>query len=97
LGLSLRPKKLGDLEEIKKALKLQDAKSPEWLQMRKKAQVLAAENAVLVDLTFHSVPASLLTEFAERIVQPYYRSNMNVAIQDRIHKALANKNSSFLT
>lgn len=29
LGLSLRPKKLGDLEEIKKALKLQDAKSPE--------------------------------------------------------------------
>jgi hypothetical protein len=61
--------------------------------MRKKAQVLAAENAILVDLTFHSIPTSLLVKFAERIVQPYYRSNMNVAIQDRIHKVLAEQES----
>jgi hypothetical protein len=42
-----------------------------------------------VDLTFHNVPASLLTEFAEKIVRPYYQGNMNAAIQDLINKALA--------
>lgn len=58
--------------------------------MKKKSAVLAIENDdLIVDLTFHSVPASLLTEFAERIVRPYYRGNMNAAIQDLIHKALA--------
>jgi hypothetical protein len=31
----------------------------------------------------------LLTEFAENIVRPYYSANINVAIQDLIHKALA--------
>jgi len=57
--------------------------------MRKKNQVLATENDILVDLTFHSVPASLLTEFAEKIVRPYYAGNMNAAIQDLLHKTLA--------
>ncbi len=57
--------------------------------MGRKTAVLNVENDLLVDLTFHSVPASLLTEFAERIVRPYYRGNMNAAIQDLIHKALA--------
>ena len=57
--------------------------------MRKRNPILATENDLLVDLTFHSVPASLLTEFAEKIVRPYYRGNMNAAIQDLIHKALA--------
>lgn len=57
--------------------------------MKKKAQILTIENDLLVDLTFHSVPASLLSEFAERIVRPYYRGNMNAAIQDLIHKTLA--------
>jgi hypothetical protein len=42
-----------------------------------------------VDLTFHNVPASLLTEFAEKIVQPYYQGNMNAAVQDLLLKALA--------
>ena len=57
--------------------------------MKKKNQVLATENDILVDLTFHSVPASLLTEFAEKIVRPYYAGNMNAAIQDLLHKTIA--------
>jgi hypothetical protein len=57
--------------------------------MKKKATFLATEDDLLVDLTFHNVPASLLTEFAEKIVRPYYSSNLNAAIQDLIHKALA--------
>ena len=57
--------------------------------MKKKLAVLAMEDDLLVDLTFHNVPASLLTEFAEKIVRPYYAGNMNAAIQDLIHKTLA--------
>ncbi len=57
--------------------------------MKKKNQVLATQDDILVDLTFHSVPASLLTEFAEKIVRPYYQGNMNAAIQDLLHKTLA--------
>lgn len=47
------------------------------------------EDDLLVDLTFHSFPASLLSEFAEKIVRPYYGGNLNAAIQDLIHKTLA--------
>jgi hypothetical protein len=57
--------------------------------MKKKLAVLATEDDLLVDLTFHSVPATLLTEFAEKIAKPYYNGNLNAAIQDLIHKALA--------
>jgi hypothetical protein len=56
--------------------------------MKKKTQLLALEEDLLVDLTFHSVPASLLSEFAEKIVRPYYKGNMNAAIQDLLHKTL---------
>ena len=56
--------------------------------MKKKTQLLALEDDLLVDLTFHSVPVSLLSEFAEKIVRPYYNGNMNAAIQDLLHKAL---------
>jgi hypothetical protein len=56
--------------------------------MKKKTQLLALEEDLLVDLTFHSVPASLLSEFAEKIVRPYYKGNMNAAIQDLIQKTL---------
>jgi hypothetical protein len=55
----------------------------------KKAVVLATEEVLLVDLTFHNVSASILTEFAEKIVRPYYNGNLNAAIQDLIHKAIA--------
>ena len=57
--------------------------------MKKKTQILATESDLLVDLTFHNVPASLLTVFAEKIVRPYYNGNLNAAIQDLIHKTLA--------
>jgi hypothetical protein len=57
--------------------------------MKKKTQILATEDDLLVDLTFHNVPASLLTEFAEKIVRPYYNGNLNSAIQDLINKALS--------
>lgn len=57
--------------------------------MKRETATLATETDLLVDLTFHSIPASLITEFAQKIVRPYYNSNLNVAIQDLIHKALA--------
>jgi len=58
--------------------------------VRKKTEFLTAEteNDMLVDLTFHNVPASLLSEFAEKIARPYYGSNMNAAIQDLLQKAI---------
>jgi hypothetical protein len=56
--------------------------------MRKRNAILATEDDFLVDLTFNSFPASLLSEFAEKIVRPYYKGNMNAAFQDLIHKAL---------
>ena len=43
----------------------------------------------LSGFTFHDVPASLISEFAEKIVRPYYNGNLNAAIQDLIKKALA--------
>jgi hypothetical protein len=57
--------------------------------MKKKTQLLELENDLLIDLTFHSLPASLLAEFAEKIVKPYYSGNLNAAIQDLLHKTLA--------
>ena len=57
--------------------------------MKRKTAVLATEEDLLVDLTFHNVPASLLTEFAEKIVRPYYQGNLNAAIQDLLHKTIA--------
>jgi hypothetical protein len=57
--------------------------------VKNKPQTIATEDELLVDLTFHNVPASLLTEFEEKIVQPYYGGSLNAAIQDLIQKALA--------
>ena len=42
-----------------------------------------------VDLTLHSVSAALLSEFAQKVVHPYYNGNLNAAIQDLIQKALS--------
>ncbi len=58
----------------------------------KKTQVLSTEDDLLLDLTFHSLPASLLSEFVEKIVRPYYNGNMNAAIQDLLYKTLAEQN-----
>lgn len=60
--------------------------------MKKKAQLLEIENELLIDLTFHSLPAALLSEFAEKIVKPYYKGNMNAAIQDLLQKTLTEQN-----
>ncbi len=57
--------------------------------MKKKTVVLATEENLALDLTIHDVSASLITEFAEKIVRPYYGGNLNVAIQDLIVKALS--------
>jgi hypothetical protein len=57
--------------------------------MKKRTAVLATEDDLIVDLTFHNVPASLLTEFAEKIVRPYYQGNINADFQDLMHKAIA--------
>ena len=53
------------------------------------------ENDLPVDLTLHKVSASLLTEFAEKIVGPYYEGNMNAAVQDLLIKALAEQDFVF--
>jgi hypothetical protein len=56
--------------------------------MKKRIANAIMENGFLVDLTFHNVPASLFTEFTEKIVKLYFKGNVNSAIQDLIQKAL---------
>jgi hypothetical protein len=62
------------------------------LIMKKKSSSFAVKNDLHVDLTFHNVSATLLTEFAQKIVHPYYRGNLNAAIQDLIQKSLFEEN-----
>ena len=57
--------------------------------MKKKIAVLSAQEDLQVDLAFHDFPASLLSEFADQIVNPYYNGNLNAAIRDLISKALS--------
>jgi hypothetical protein len=57
--------------------------------MKNRKTSLTMENKFLVDLTFHNVPVSLFTEFNEKIVKPYFKGNINSAIQDLITEALA--------
>jgi hypothetical protein len=59
------------------------------IAMRKKVLALATEEDLLISLTFHNVPASLIADFNEQIVRPYYKGNLNVAFQDLVRKALA--------
>lgn len=59
-----------------------------WLRMNKKTVVLPTEDDLFVDLTFHDVSETLLTEFAERIVRPYYSGNMSEALKDLIRNAI---------
>ena len=59
--------------------------------MKKRTANAIMENGFLVDLTFHNVPASLFTEFTEKIVKPYFKGNVNSAFQDLIQKALADQ------
>ena len=59
------------------------------IHIKKKIALLATLGDLQVDLTLHDVPASLVSEFAEKIVRPYYGGNLNVAIQDLMCKALS--------
>jgi len=61
--------------------------------MKKKTALLATEEDLIVDLTFHGVPASLISEFAEKIVRPYYNGNLNAAIQDLIQQDLGSNSN----
>lgn len=56
--------------------------------MKRKFAVLATEDDLLVDLTFHDFSAALLVEFAEKIVRPYYSGNMSNAVKELIQKAI---------
>jgi hypothetical protein len=60
-------------------------------KMKKKFPILknvATEDDLLVNLTFHDFPATLLTEFAEKIVRPYYCGNLNQALKELMEKAI---------
>lgn len=56
--------------------------------MQKKNKQLSIQNELHIDLTLHKFPASLLTEFAQEIVKPYFDGNLNASIQSLIQKAL---------
>lgn len=56
--------------------------------MKKKTETIVTEVDLLVDLTFHKLPASLITEFTQKIVNPYYGGNFNAAIQDLLQKTI---------
>lgn len=60
--------------------------------MKKKVAVLATEDDLSVDLTLHDFSATLLTDFAEKIVRPYYSGNMSNAFKDLIQKAIREEN-----
>jgi hypothetical protein len=47
----------------------------------------ATEDDLIVDLTLHGFPATLLTEFAEKIVRPYYHGNLNQALKELMEKS----------
>jgi len=51
--------------------------------------VLTTDDDFSVDLTLHDFSVTLLTEFAEKIVKPYYSGKMNNAVKDLIQKAIS--------
>lgn len=48
----------------------------------------AHQDEIFVDLTIYDVPASLLEEFAEKVVRSDYPSGVNEAIKDLLRKAI---------
>jgi hypothetical protein len=63
----------------------------ERLSMKRKHSFLAVEDDLTVGLTFHEFPASLLTEFAEKIAKPFYRGNITSAIKDLMQQAITER------
>ena len=56
--------------------------------MKKKVVVLAAEDDLSVDLTLHDFSATLLIDFLENVVRPYYSGNLNKAVKNLIQKVI---------
>ena len=54
-------------------------------------RAFAAEDDLTVGLTFHEFPASLLTEFAEKIAKPFYRGNITNAVKDLMQQAITER------
>ena len=55
----------------------------------KKTIVLAVEEDLSVDLTFHNISASILAKWAQKIVRSHYIGNLNAAIQNPSQKTIA--------
>ena len=53
-----------------------------------KTQTKTALEDLQVDLVFHNFSASTLQEFLTKIVKPYFKGNLNQAIQVLMDKAL---------
>jgi len=49
----------------------------------------ATTEELLVDLTFHNVPASLLKEFVLQVVKPHYAGSLTEALKELMEKAVA--------
>lgn len=45
-----------------------------------------------VDLTLHDFDASLLSEFVEKIVKPYYKGDTAKAVAAFMHRAIVEEN-----
>ena len=57
--------------------------------MKKRFVVLVPEDDLSVDLTLHDFSATLLIEFVEKVVRPYYSGNMNRAIKDLVQRTVS--------
>jgi len=44
-----------------------------------------------VNITIYDIPASLLSEFSEKVVKPYYAGGISQAIKDIMRKAVKYK------
>jgi len=54
----------------------------------KESAVLATEDDLSVNLTLHDFSATLLANFAEKIVRPYYSDSISNAVKELIQKAI---------
>jgi len=41
-----------------------------------------------VDITIYDIPASLINEFSEKVIKPYYSGGISQAIKDLMKKAV---------
>lgn len=55
---------------------------------RKVLTTVSVENDLLVDVTFHDIPASLLKDFATLVVKPYYAGSLTNAVKDLMQKSV---------